>query len=117
MTAFAGDDAAAAARSAEARELIDRAQSQDVLLTVLSAWDLCALGGPRQGAVRRGAGQGLGGDAAPWPQETAGGHPGWAGGVLPAGMSGAGGARPGPRPGVGGPARRPRRLPPAGAGE
>jgi hypothetical protein len=48
MTAFTGNDAAAAARSAEARELIDRAQSQDVLLTVLSAWDLCALGGPRQ---------------------------------------------------------------------
>jgi hypothetical protein len=48
MTAFTGNDAAAATRSAEAQELIDRAQSEDVLLTVLSAWDLCALGGPRQ---------------------------------------------------------------------
>ena len=48
MTTFTGDDAAAAARSAEARELIDQAQWQDVLLDVLSAWDLCALGGARQ---------------------------------------------------------------------
>jgi hypothetical protein len=48
MTAFTGDDAAAAARSAQVRELIDRAQSQDVLLTVLAAMDLCALGGARQ---------------------------------------------------------------------
>lgn len=48
MTAFTDDDAAAAARSAEVRELIDRAQSQNVLLTMLSAMDLCALGGPRQ---------------------------------------------------------------------
>jgi hypothetical protein len=66
MTAFTGDDAAAAARSADAREMIDQAQSQDVLLDVLSAWDLCALGGPRQvlfdeapakawAAMRRGA--------------------------------------------------------------
>jgi hypothetical protein len=30
MTAFTDDDAAAAARSAEVRELIDRAQSEDV---------------------------------------------------------------------------------------
>jgi hypothetical protein len=48
MTAFTGDDAAAAARSAEVRDLIGRAQSQDVLLTFLTAADLCALGGPRQ---------------------------------------------------------------------
>jgi len=48
MTAFTGNDAAAATGSAEAQELIDRAQSEDVLLTVLSAWELCALGGPRQ---------------------------------------------------------------------
>ena len=48
MTPSTGGDAAAAARSAEAQELIDRAQSQDVLLTVLTARDLCALGGPRQ---------------------------------------------------------------------
>lgn len=48
MTAFTGNDAAAAARSAEARELIDRAQSQDVFLTFLTAMDLCALGAPRQ---------------------------------------------------------------------
>jgi hypothetical protein len=48
MTVFNGDDAAAAARSAEVRELIGRTQSQDVLLTVLSAMDLCALGGARQ---------------------------------------------------------------------
>jgi hypothetical protein len=48
MTAFTGNDAAAAARSAEVRELIDRAQPQDVLLTFLTAMDLCALGGPRQ---------------------------------------------------------------------
>lgn len=48
MTAFTGNDAAAAARSAEARQLIDRAQSEWVLLAVLSAMDLCALGGPRQ---------------------------------------------------------------------
>jgi hypothetical protein len=48
MTAFTDDDAAAAARSAEVRELIDRAQSANVLLTMLSAMDLCALGGPRQ---------------------------------------------------------------------
>jgi hypothetical protein len=47
MRAFTGDDDAAA-RSAEARELIDRAQSEDVLLTMLSAMDLCALGGPKQ---------------------------------------------------------------------
>jgi hypothetical protein len=30
MTAFTDDDAAAAARSAKVRELIDRAQSEDV---------------------------------------------------------------------------------------
>jgi hypothetical protein len=48
MTAFTDDDAAAAARSAEVRELIDRAQSANVLLTMLSAMDLCALGGPKQ---------------------------------------------------------------------
>ena len=48
MTAFTGNDAAAAARSAEAQELIHQAQSQDVLLDVLSAWELCVLSGPRQ---------------------------------------------------------------------
>jgi hypothetical protein len=48
MTASTGNDAAAAARSAEAQHLIDQARSQDVLLDILSAWDLCALGGPRQ---------------------------------------------------------------------
>jgi hypothetical protein len=66
MTAFTGDDAAASARSAEARELIDQAQSDDVLLTLLTAMDLCVLGGPQQvlfdeaparkwGTMRRGA--------------------------------------------------------------
>jgi hypothetical protein len=48
MTAFTDDDAAAAARSAQVRELIDRAQSEDVFLTMLSAMDLCTLGGPAQ---------------------------------------------------------------------
>jgi hypothetical protein len=48
MTAFTDDDAAAAARAAEVRALIDRAQSEDVFLTMLSAMDLCALGGPKQ---------------------------------------------------------------------
>lgn len=48
MTPSTGGDAAAAARSAEAQELIDRAQAQDVLLTFLTAMDLCVLGGPRQ---------------------------------------------------------------------
>jgi hypothetical protein len=48
MTAFTDDDAAAAARSAEVRELIDRAQSEDVFLAMLSAMDLCTLGGPKQ---------------------------------------------------------------------
>lgn len=48
MTAFTDDDAAAVSRSAEVRELIDQAQSANVLLTMLSAMDLCALGGPRQ---------------------------------------------------------------------
>jgi hypothetical protein len=48
MTAFTDDDAAAAARSAEVRALIDRAQSANVLLTVLSAMDLYVLGGPKQ---------------------------------------------------------------------
>lgn len=46
MTAFTDDDAAA--RSAGVRELIDRAQSTNVLLTMLSAMDLCALGAPKQ---------------------------------------------------------------------
>jgi hypothetical protein len=48
MTAFTGNDAAAAARCAEAQELIGQAQSGYVLLTVLSAMDLCALDGARQ---------------------------------------------------------------------
>jgi hypothetical protein len=48
MTAFTDDDAAAAARSAQVRELIERAQSEDVFLTMLSAMDLCVLGGPKQ---------------------------------------------------------------------
>jgi hypothetical protein len=48
MAAFTGDDAAATVRSAEARELIGRAQAEDVLLTFLTAMDLCVLGGPRQ---------------------------------------------------------------------
>jgi hypothetical protein len=48
MTPFTGGDPAAAARSAEAQELIDRAQSQDVWLMFLTAMDLCVLGGPRQ---------------------------------------------------------------------
>ncbi len=48
MTASTNDDAAAAARSAQVRELIDRAQSKDVFLTMLSAMDLCVLGGPKQ---------------------------------------------------------------------
>jgi hypothetical protein len=48
MRAFTDDDAAAAARSAEVRQLINRAQSENVLLTMLSAMDLCALGGPKQ---------------------------------------------------------------------
>jgi len=48
VTGSAGDDAAAAARSAQAQELIDRAQAEDVLLTMLTAMDLCVLGGPRQ---------------------------------------------------------------------
>jgi hypothetical protein len=48
MTAFTDDDAAAAARSAQVRGLIDRAQSEDVFLTMLSAMDLCVLGGPKQ---------------------------------------------------------------------
>jgi hypothetical protein len=48
MAAFTGDSAAAAVRSAQARELIEQAQSEDVLLTLLTAMDLCVLGGPRQ---------------------------------------------------------------------
>ena len=48
MTAFTGGGAAAAGRSAQVRALIDQAQSEDVFLTVLSAMDLCVLGGPRQ---------------------------------------------------------------------
>jgi len=48
MTAFTGGDETASAWPAEARELIDRAQSDDVLLTLLTAMDLCVLGGPRQ---------------------------------------------------------------------
>jgi hypothetical protein len=66
MASFTGDDAAAAVRSAEARELIGQAQSEDIMLTLLTAMDLCVLGGPRQmlfdeaparawGDMRRGA--------------------------------------------------------------
>jgi hypothetical protein len=68
MTAFTGDDSAAAVRSAEAQQLIGQAQSEDVLLTLLTAMDLCVLGGPGQvlfdeaparawGQIRRGARQ------------------------------------------------------------
>jgi hypothetical protein len=48
MTAFPRYDAVAAARSPEARALIDRAQAQGVVLASLTAADLCVLSGPRQ---------------------------------------------------------------------
>jgi hypothetical protein len=48
MTAFPRHDAVAAARSPEARALIDQAQAQDIVLASLTAADLCVLGGPRQ---------------------------------------------------------------------